>query len=473
MLSTKCLEHQGGFRLFENTTTQRFLFADAFPKPVVVEFDQRQGSSDGGAILLKAADRRLRLTHALAACLVDKRQAGKVEHEIEELLAQRIYGMACGYADANDAARLAQDPVHKLLLGRDPVEGTDLASQPTLSRFENAVDRKQLYRMGEALADGVIERHRRRLQGRARRVTIDLDPTDDPTHGAQQLTFFNGHYDTWCYLPVVGFLSFNDEPEQYLVTAVLRPGNAVAKAGAVGILRRILERVRRAFPKARIRVRLDGGFADPDLLEFLDAQPAVDYVVAMGKNAVLNRLAEPEMKQARKLSQESGKTEHIYGEGRYAADTWGTKRRMIFKAEVVRHAGKEPKDNPRFVITNLKQNPQWVYERVYCQRGDIENRIKELHHGLEIDRTSCPKFWANQFRVLMTAAAYVLMQELRLRAARTACARAQVGILRERLLKLGAHVVVSVRRVVIHLPVSFPFLSSFRQIALAFGASSG
>jgi hypothetical protein len=473
MLSTKCLEHQGGFRLFENTTTQRFLFADAFPKPVVVEFDQRQGSSDGGAILLKAADRRLRLTNALAACLVDKRQAGKVEHEIEELLAQRIYGMACGYADANDAARLAQDPVHKLLLGRDPVEGTDLASQPTLSRFENAVDRKQLYRMGEALAERVIERHRRRLQGRARRVTIDLDPTDDPTHGAQQLTFFNGHYDTWCYLPVVGFLSFNDEPEQYLVTAVLRPGNAVAKAGAVGILRRILERVRRAFPKARIRVRLDGGFADPDLLEFLDAQPAVDYVVAMGKNAVLNRLAEPEMKQARKLSQESGKTEHIYGEGRYAADTWGTKRRMIFKAEVVRHAGKEPKDNPRFVITNLKQNPQWVYERVYCQRGDIENRIKELHHGLEIDRTSCPKFWANQFRVLMTAAAYVLMQELRLRAARTACARAQVGILRERLLKLGAHVVVSVRRVVIHLPVSFPFLSSFRQIALAFGASSG
>jgi hypothetical protein len=473
MLSTKCLEHQGGFRLSENTTTQRFLFADAFPKPVVVEFDQRQGSSDGGAILLKAADRRLRLTNALAACLVDKRQAGKVEHEIEELLAQRIYGMACGYADANDAARLAQDPVHKLLLGRDPVEGTDLASQPTLSRFENAVDRKQLYRMGEALAERVIERHRRRLQGRARRVTIDLDPTDDPTHGAQQLTFFNGHYDTWCYLPVVGFLSFNDEPEQYLVTAVLRPGNAVAKAGAVGILRRILERVRRAFPKARIRVRLDGGFADPDLLEFLDAQPAVDYVVAMGKNAVLNRLAEPEMKQARKLSQESGKTEHIYGEGRYAADTWGTKRRMIFKAEVVRHAGKEPKDNPRFVITNLKQNPQWVYERVYCERGDIENRIKELHHGLEIDRTSCPKFWANQFRVLMTAAAYVLMQELRLRAARTACARAQVGILRERLLKLGAHVVVSVRRVVIHLPVSFPFLSSFRQIALAFGASSG
>jgi hypothetical protein len=449
------------------------LFADLFPKPIVVECDQRQGSSDGGAILLKAADRRLRLTQALAECLVDKRQAGKVEHEIEELLAQRIYGIACGYADANDAARLGPDPIHKLLLGRDPMEGADLASQPTLSRFENAVDRKQLYRMGEALAEGVIERHRRRLHGRARRVTIDLDPTEDPTHGAQQLTFFNGHYDSWCYLPVVGFLSFNDESEQYLVTAVLRPGNAPAKAGALGILRRILERVRRAFPKARIRVRLDGGFADPDLLEFLDAQTDVDYVVAMGKNAVLNRLAEPQMKQARKLSEESGKTEHVYGEGRYAADTWRGRRRVIFKAEVVRQPGKEPKNNPRFVITNLKQNPQWIYEQVYCERGDMENRIKELHHGLEIDRTSCSKFWANQFRVLMTAAAYVLMQELRLRAVRTDCARAQVGILRERLLKLGARVVVSARRVVIYLPVSFPFLSSFRKIALAFGAWSG
>ena len=456
----------------ENTTTQRFLFPDVFPKPVVMEFDQRQGSSDGGTILLKAADRRLALTQTLAACLVDQRQPGKVEHEIEALLAQRIYGMACGYADANDAARLAEDPVHKLLLDRDPIEGADLASQPTLSRFENAVDRKQLYRMGEALAERVIERHRRRLHGRARRITIDLDPTDDPTHGAQQLTFFNSHYATWCYLPVVGFVSFNDEKEQSLVTAVLRPGNAPASAGAIGILWRILKRLWQAFPKARIRVRLDGGFADPQVLAFLDAM-GVEYVVAMAKNAVLSRLAEPEMQQARQLSQASGRTEHVYGEGCYAAQSWLAERRVIFKAEVVRHEGREAKDNPRFVITNLKQNPQWIYEQVYCERGDIENRIKELHHGLEIDRTSCSKFWANQFRVLMTAAAYVLMQELRLRAARTACARAQVWTLRERLLKLGAYVVVSVRRVVVHLPVSFPFLSSFRQIALSFGALSG
>jgi len=458
--------------LTESTTTQRLLFPEIFSKAVVAHFDQRHGSSDGGAILLKAADRRLRLSEALAACLVDQRQPGKVEHEVEELLAQRIYGIACGYADANDAARLGEDPVHKLLVGRDPVEGADLASQPTLSRFENAVDRKQLYRMGEALVDAVLERHRRRLHGRARLITLDLDPTDDPTHGTQQLTFFNTHYDTWCYLPVMGFVSFDDEQEQYLLTAVLRPGNAPASAGATGILWRILQRVWAGFPKARVRVRLDGGFADPQVLTFLDVM-GVEYVVGMAKNAVLNGLAQPQMEQVRQLSEASAQTEHVYGEGRYAAQSWRAKRRVIFKAEVVRQEGKDPKDNPRFVITNLQQSPRWIYEQVYCERGDIENRLKELHQGLEIDRTSCTKFWANQFRVLMTAAAYGLMQELRLRAARTACARAQVWTLRERLLKLGASVVVSVRRVVIHLPVSFPFLSSFRTIALSFGALSG
>jgi hypothetical protein len=472
VVETQFARPKGGFRLGHDTTTQCLLFPGIFSKPVVAQFDQRQGSSDGGAVLLKAADRRLGLTEALAACLVDQRQPGKVEHETEELLAQRIYGIACGYADANDAARLAADPVHKLLVERDPVEGADLASQPTLSRFENAPDRKQLYRLAEALAECVIEGHRRRLHGRARRITIDLDPTDDPTHGAQQLSFFNSHYDTWCYLPIVGFLTFNDEQEQYLCAAVLRPGNAPATAGAIGILWRILRKLGRAFPQARIRVRLDGGFADPLLLTFLDAM-RVEYVVAMAKNAVLNRLAEPRMQQVRKLSEASGQTEHVYGEGHYAAASWGAERRVIFKAEVVRQEGKEPKDNPRFVVTNFPQNPQWVYEQVYCARGDIENRLKELHQGLEIDRTSCSKFWANQFRVLMTAAAYVLMQELRLRAARTPCARAQVWTLRERLLKLGAQVVVSARRIVMHRPVSFPFLKSFRQIAMALGAASG
>lgn len=358
--------------MIDFTTTECCLFPELFAKPVVLKFDQRQGSSDGGAVLLKAAERRYGLIEGLAGCLEDKRQAGKVEHSLNELLAQRVFSMACGYADGNDSARLGADPVHKMLLGRDPVTGLDLASQPTLSRFENSVDSKQLYRMGETLATSVIERHAQRLGNRARLVTLDLDPT----HGTQQMSFFNGHYDSWCYLPVMGFVSFNDEAEQYLCAAVLRPGNVTAPVGAEGILRRLLMMVRHFFPGARIRVRLDGGFAHPELLDFLDAEPGLEYVVAMASNAVLQRKAEEAMQVARVLAEVTGKTEHVYSETRYAAKTWPRERRMIFKAEVVRADGKEPKDNPRFVITNLQQTSQWIYEEVYCQRGEIENRIK-------------------------------------------------------------------------------------------------
>lgn len=416
----------------DDTTTQCVLFPELFWKPLVARFDQHNGSSDGGAVLLKAIDIRLGLTERLAGCLRDRRDPSKVSHEIQELVAQRVFAIACGYPDANDAARLGEDPVHKMVVGRDPVDGATLASQPTLSRFENGAGRSELYRMGEALADVVVERHRKRLRGRARRITIDLDPTADPTHGEQQLSFFNGYYDSWCYLPMVGFVTFNDEPEQYLFTAALRPGNAPDKRGAIAILERILGRLRSAFPKARLRVRLDAGFAAPEIFVFLEAQ-GVDYVVAMPKNAVLLRRIKKLQRKARRLSRLSGQSAHLYGECRYAARTWTTKRRIILKAEVVRHPGRDPKDNPRFVVTNLTQNPKWIYERIYCERGDVENRIKELHHGLEIGRTSCSNFWANQLRVLLTAAAYVLMQELRLRAARTSCARAQVQTLRERL----------------------------------------
>ena len=317
----------------EHTTTECLLFPDIFDRAVVAKFDQRQGSSDGGAILLKAAERRLGLTSALAACLKDDRQPGKVQHELRELITQRVMAIALGYEDANDAARLAGDPIHKLLVGRDPVGGEDLASQPTLSRFENAPDRKELLRMTEALSDCVIARHRQRLHGRARRITIDLDPTEDPTHGQQEFTFFNRHYDSYCYLPMVCFLTFNEEVEQYLVAAVLRPGNAPGSAGAVGILRRLIARVSDAFPKTKIRVRLDGGFASPEVLDFLDCEPKVEYLVNMAANAVLKRKAESAMKRARRASKISGQTEHVYGECQYATrKTWPWKRRVIYKA---------------------------------------------------------------------------------------------------------------------------------------------
>lgn len=452
-----------------DTSRQSVLFPGLARKTVVASFDQPRASSDGGALLLKACDEALGLTAALAACMLDWRQPGKVRHELDELLRQRLFAIASGYADANDAARLADDPIHKLLVGRDAVDGAALASQPTLSRFENAVDSKTLYRMGATLADTVIERHRRRLKGKARQITVDLDPTDDPTHGAQQLSFFNGHYGSWCYLPVAGFVTFDDEPEQYLLAYVLRPGNAPATLGATAILKRLLERLRRAFPRARLRVRLDGGFASPEVLDFLDAQ-GVTYVVAMARNEVLKRHAEPFMEIARDLASRSDQSERVYGECRYAARSWGGERRVIIKAEVVRLHGREPKENPRFVVTNLRHAPRRVYEELYCARGEIENRIKELHHGLEIDRTSCTRFLANQLRVLLTAAAYVLMQELRWRARDTCCARSQVSTLRERLLKLGVWIETSVRRVVLHLPMGAPFAAEWRRIARSIGA---
>ena len=455
----------------KDITRQSVLFPELFGKKLTVKFDQRDGSSDGGAILLAAADRRLGLSGRLATCIKDRRQPGKIEHTVHELLSQRLYAIACGYPDCNDAARLSGDPVHRLVSRGETSAQAMLASQPTLSRFENALDRASLYQMGMALADRVIERHRKRLGRRqVKHVRIDLDPTDDPTHGGQQLTFFNGHYDSWCYLPMAGFLTFNGEPDQYLFCYVLRAGNAPAKQGAIGILDRIIEQVRANFPKARILVRLDGGFAGPELLNFLDDRD-VDYLVGMAENKVLKRRSRRLMGRARRLSRIRNKTANVFGETCYAAQSWKKrKRRVLIKAEVVRAEGKLPKDNARFVVTNLKKTSRYLYKSVYCGRGDIENRIKELHHGLEIDRTSCTDFLANQLRVLITAAAYVLMQEVRLAAKGTSCERAQVSTLRDRLIKLGAWVETSVRRIVVHLPKGAPHRCEWQRIARSLGA---
>ncbi len=456
------------------TPTQSVLFTELEKRPVLLAFDQAHGSSDGGAILLSAANRRFGdgLIESLSACLPHARQSGKVDHQLAEMMRQRIYGLACGYEDANDAARIGAVPMHKLLARRDPLKGLDLASQPTLSRFENSVTPGSLYSMGMTLAESVITRHGKRRHGHARLVTIDMDPTDAATYGAQQLSFFNTHYDNHCYLPMLGFVSFDNEPDQYLCAAVLRPGNVGAAAGAVGVSRRLIKRVRASFAQARIRVRLDGGFASPAIFDFLDAEPKVEYVVAMASHAVLDRHAAEALEVARRCAQLTDETGHVYDETRYAARSWTHERRVIFKAGVVRAEGKQPRDNPRFVVTNMKQSAQWIYEEVYCRRGDVENRIKELK-ALDVDRTSCTNFRANQLRVLMAAAAYVLMQKIRLNAALTTLARALVWTLRERLLKLGACVVASVRRMVVHLPQSFPWRGDFQKIAAALGATTG
>jgi len=449
------------------TTKQSVLFKNLSKKVIVGQFDQEYASSDGGALLLKACDERLKLSETLAACLSDKRQQSKVSHSLQEIFRQRMFAIACGYADANDAARLCADPVFKLLLGRDVVTGDDLASQPTLSRFENGVRRADLLHLSEALAETVIKRHRQRKR-KTKLITIDLDPTEDPTHGNQQLSLFNRFYDSWCYLPLAGFLTFDNELEQYLFCYLLRPGNAPAKQGCLGMLKRLLPGLRQAFPRARIRIRLDSGFSGPELYDLFESE-GLEYVVCMAKNEVLLGLAEPAMNIVRQDA-DNDLESICYDDRLYAAHSWSRERRVIIKGQITYHAGRHPKENPRFVVTNLKGSPQHIYEQIYCARGDVENRIKELKYGLEIDRTSCTSFAANQLRVLLTAAAYVLFQELRWHARHTRCARAQVTTLRLHLLKFGAWIESSVRRIVLHLPTSTPYVEEWRRIARSVGA---
>lgn len=454
-----------------NSTRQSVLFPTHFSKPLHIAFDESATSSDGGAVLLRAVDQTLDLTAALATAFRDNRQGAKVRHSTAELLAQRIFGLALGYPDANDAGRMAADPMMRLLIDGGDGSGSSLASQPTLSRFENSASNTDMYRMGMTLAETVVAYHKKRLgRTKVKRITIDLDPTDTPNHGEQQeLSFFNGHYGHFCYLPMLGFVSFNDEPDQYLFAAVLRSGVASARDGACGVLRRILAILRRSFRKARIMVRLDGGFAGPEMFDFLEVQ-RVTYIVGMAGNSVLDKRAECAMDKVRKLSNRTGQSAALFGETQYAAGSWKRKeRRIIYKAEVVRFAGRAPRDNQRFLVTNLRNKPEGVYD-VYRMRGESENRIKELQHGLRLDLTSCVTFKANQMRVLMTAAAYVLMQTLRSRLSHTSLARKQVESLRLMLLKIGAKVTSSVRRFVVRMAENHPWRDEWYEAARAWGA---
>jgi hypothetical protein len=452
-------------------TKQSVLFPALISKPTTVAFDEPEVTSDGGSLLLKAVDDQTGLTDRLAAALTDPREPGKIRHSLRDMLRQRIFGICCGYGDANDVARLNTDPMHKLLLGRDPVYGDDLASQPTVSRFENRRRRVDLFRLGAALADTVIRAHRRRLRGRrCKLITLDLDATDDPCHGNQQLSLFNGHYDSWCYLPLLAFVSFDDEQDQHLLAAMLRPGTAHPKVGAVALMKRLIPTLRQAFPRAVIRVRLDGGFCCPEVLDFLDAAD-VQYLVGMRGNSVLESRASRDVALAQECFAIGGATYAIYGHQWYAAGSWDAARRVIHKAEVVALPGREPLDNLRFVVTNLSLQPSEVYD-IYRQRGDSENRIKELKGELDLGRLSCHGFWANQLRLLLSAAAFVIMQLLRTRLAKLGLATSQVGTLRLRLLKIGGRVTRSVRRYVVHLAAVHPWAKEWQRAARAWGAIS-
>ena len=449
---------------------QSTLKVHGISKPIVARFDQPHASSDGGALLLKMADERLGLTWRLASAIRDRRQPGKVAHPLRDLLRQRVFGLACGYADCNDAARLVDDPIHKLVLDRDPLDGAGLGSQPTLSRFENAVGRADLYRLGTALADTVLTSHRERLGDGGRLITIDLDATDDPTHGQQEFAFFNGYYDTWCYLPLIATVTFNTEPIQHVIAALLRPGTGAATRGVRGLLRRLFSKLRTLFPRARLRVRADAGFADAKLLAFLEAAE-VEYVLGLAGNRRLDKRVRRLLGRARMQARTTGESATLYGETRYAARRWDRKRRIIMKAEVLCYPGRSRKDNPRFLVTNLPHRPATVYTRLYCARGDMENRLKELQQGVAMDRTSCSRFAANQLRLLLSVAAYVLFQTLQSLARGMGLGAAQVWTLRERLVKVAVWVERSVRRIVLHLPQAFPWRDTWRDLAHALTAT--
>lgn len=454
----------------KHAAQQCVLFQGLFDRPAHIFFNQERSSSDGGAVLIAGAEKKLGLLAALANCIGNQRAAGKVVHGVATMLRQRVFGLLCGYADCNDVVRLKHDPLFPILAGGED-GGAALASQSTLSRLENSVRRQDLLRIGYAIAETVLRSVQRARRRRIRWINLDMDPTVDPAHGEQQLTFFNGFHRTRCYKPMTVFMQLQGDPEQYLLAAALRAGNASDFAGACALLRRVIPLLRKAFPRAQIRVRLDGGFACEPVLACLETWKFVKYAVNLPKNSVVQKKGETTMRRTRRLFRKNQVSTRQYGEFRYAARKWSRRRRVIVKAEIVTHPGREPRENPRFLVTNMKGSARAVYENFYCGRGDAENRIKELKDSLAFDRTSCQRFLANQFRVLLAVAAFALLQYIRKRAVRAAFARAQAGQILLELFKLGARVTVSVRRIVIELPASPPARRDWENLARSLGAA--
>jgi len=414
-------------------------------REVVGRFDGGRVSSDGGLLLLKEIDAKYGVTASLAACLRDRRQEGKVRQSMHDLVRQRVYQIACGYEDCNDAATLSSDPIFKACVDRAPETDRDLASQPTLSRFENAVSRTDLLRASEVPVELFITQH----ETAPTQIILDVDATDDPTHGRQQLSFFHGYYDTYCYLPLMVFASADDGPH-HLLAAVLRPGNSHAGANTVTILKRLVAKLREAWPETQIILRGDSGLALPEIYDWCEAN-GIDHLIGLARNSRLQEMVEPFFVDARLQHLLTGAKVRRLHEIEYAADSWPHERRVIAKAEVTARG-----DNPRFVVTSLQDDaPDDLYD-LYAKRGDCENRIKELKGDLAADRTSCHRFVANQFRLLLCATAYLLICLLRAHLAGTELANAQVGTLRVKLFKVGVRVRQTTRKVWLHFTSAYP-----------------
>jgi hypothetical protein len=424
-------------------------FSSLGPKAVVADFQGGRLTTDAGALLLREVAERIGLFGALDAAIPDPRNPVFVIHDQRALIAQRVTAIALGYEDLNDHQDLRADPVLQLAAGKPPEEDLTLASPPTLCRLENRIDRETLFKLAEVLVDQFIAAHPRPPE----HLVLDFDATDDPVHGKQEGRFFHGYYDHHCFLPLYVFCG--DE----LLAAYLRPSNIDAAKHARAVLKLLVDKLRAAWPGVKVTIRGDSGFCRWRLMRWCDSQ-GIGYVLGLAKNPALQRQAIDWIARAERQFRQAGQPQRLFGSFSYAASTWDRARRVIVKAE---HTARGA--NPRFVVSNVPGDPQEFYEDVYCQRGEMENRIKEQQLDLFAGRTSCHRFLANQFRLLLSSAAYALVQALRRTAlSGTELARAQVGTIRLKLFKVAARVVVTVRRVVFHLASSYPYHEAFRSV---------
>lgn len=422
-------------------------------RSLVVNFSDLELSSDAGILLVRQAEERLQVCQAIADCIQEWRDPDKTLHSLPQLVSQRVYQLVGGYDDANDSNQLRHDPIYKIACGRLPEAGEELlASQPTISRLENHVSKSEVSGMRRAFVDRFISSY----DEPPKKVVLDIDGWDAPTHGQQQLSFFHGYYGHAMYFPVL----INEAVSGYPLVLQLRAGNSHSGKGVAGILRWLFWRLKRAWPGVEIILRADGGFSLPEILRVCE-RSEVGYAIGFSSNAVLKRKIDYLLDQARVVACLSEGKARLFDDVYYAAGSWDGPRRLVMKAEWL-----EKGPNPRFVVTNLDLPPQELYDTFYVQRGaDSEHRIKELKLGIRADRLSCTTFVANQFRLLLAQAAYVLMLGLRQAAAGTRLAKAQVGRLRSTLIKTAARVTVSVRRVLVELAAFCPFAAEIRQIA--------
>jgi hypothetical protein len=430
------------------------------PRPLVVRFSDLELSADAGILLARQAEARLQVCQGLAECIEEWRDPSKIVHSLNQLVSQRVYQLVGGYEDANDSNQLRHDPIYKIACGRLPVaEAQLLASQPTITRLENQVSKQEVGAMRSRMVDGFIHRYPTAPD----EIVLDMDGWDDPTHGQQQLSCFHGYFGQHMYFPVL----INEAQSGYPLVLQLRAGNSHPGKGVAGILRWLFWRLKRAFPGVRIILRADAGFALPEILRLCE-RSGVGYAIGFARNAVLERKIADLLEHARLQCIQSGQKARLFDDVYYAASTWDAPRRVVMKAEWLAKGA-----NPRFVVTNLELSPQALYDRFYVQRGaESEHRIKELKLGIQADRLSCHNFIANQFRLLLSQAAYILMLAIRQAASGTQFATAQVERLRSMLIKGAARVRVSARRILVELAAHCPCASELQQIVTRLGAAN-